>query len=90
MGRNRKRGEVGPLPRQHRGPQLDFSLVGILARISSILAAEEIGIFAVSTFDTDYILVKAENLDRALSALARAGYETGAGEEKPSRMYIHR
>ena len=70
--------------------QLDFSLVGILARISSILAAEEIGIFAVSTFDTDYILVKAENLDRALSALARAGYETGAGEEKPSRMYIHR
>ena len=54
--------------------QLDFSLVGILARISSILAAEKIGIFAISTFDTDYILVKAENLDRALSALAGAGY----------------
>ena len=70
--------------------QLDFSLVGILARISSVLAAEKIGIFAVSTFDTDYILVKAENLDRALVALARDGYETGDGEEKPSRMYIHR
>lgn len=54
--------------------QLDFSLVGILARISSILAAEKIGIFAISTFDTDYILVKAENLDRALAALASAGY----------------
>ena len=54
--------------------QLDFSLVGILARISSVLAAEKIGIFAVSTFDTDYILVKAENLERALAALARAGY----------------
>ena len=61
--------------------QLDFSLVGILARISSILAAEKIGIFAVSTFDTDYILVKAENLERALVALARAGYETGDGEQ---------
>ena len=56
--------------------QLDFSLVGILARISSVLAAEKIGIFAVSTFDTDYILVKAENLGRALAALDRAGYET--------------
>ena len=62
--------------------QLDFSLVGILARISSVLAAEKIGIFAVSTFDTDYILVKAENLDRALAALAHAGYETCE--------YIHR
>ena len=56
--------------------QLDFSLVGILARISSVLAAEKIGIFAVSTFDTDYILVKAENIGRALAALDRAGYET--------------
>ena len=56
--------------------QLDFSLVGILASISSVLAAEKIGIFAVSTFDTDYILVKAENLGRALAALDRAGYET--------------
>ena len=56
--------------------QLDFSLVGILARISSVLAAEKIGIFAVSTFDTDYILVKAENLGRALAALDKAGYET--------------
>ena len=54
---------------------LDFSLVGILARISSALAENGIGLFAVSTFDTDYILVKAENLDRALAALAAAGFE---------------
>ena len=67
--------------------QLDFSLVGILARISSILATEKIGIFAVSTFDTDYILVKAENLERALVALARAGYETGDGEKRLSQMH---
>lgn len=55
--------------------QLDFSLIGILASISSVLAAEKIGIFAVSTFDTDYILVKEGDLDRALAALARSGYE---------------
>ena len=53
---------------------LDFSLVGILSRLSGILAAEGIGIFAVSTYDTDYILVKEENLDRAVLALAGAGY----------------
>ena len=53
---------------------LDFSLIGILAKISGILAAQEIGIFAVSTYNTDYILVKAENFARALEALAREGY----------------
>lgn len=53
---------------------LDFSLVGILSKLSAILAENGIGIFAVSTFNTDYILVKAENLDRALAALAAAGY----------------
>ena len=54
---------------------LDFSLVGILAKISSILAENEIGIFAVSTYDTDYILTKKENFSRALEALAAAGYD---------------
>ena len=56
--------------------ELDFSLVGILSKLSSILAASGIGIFAVSTYNTDYILVKAENLSRAMSVLAEAGYET--------------
>ncbi|MDO4493368.1 MAG: ACT domain-containing protein [Clostridia bacterium] len=54
--------------------QLDFGLTGILAGISAVLAAEKIGIFAVSTFDTDYVLVKAENLARATQALKAAGY----------------
>lgn len=53
---------------------LDFSLIGILAKISAILAAHHIGIFAVSTYNTDYILVKAENFDKALSALSANGY----------------
>lgn len=55
--------------------ELDFSLIGILARICGILAEREIGVFAVSTFNTDYILVKAEHFDSALSALADAGYQ---------------
>ena len=55
---------------------LDFSLIGILAGISSVLAENGIGLFAVSTYNTDYILVKEENFDRALRVLREAGYET--------------
>ena len=54
---------------------LDFSLVGILSKLSGILAENGIGLFAVSTYNTDYILVKAESFDRALALLAAAGYE---------------
>lgn len=54
---------------------LDFSLTGILAKIAALLAEEEIGIFAVSTYNTDYILVKKENEEKALGKLAGAGYE---------------
>ena len=54
--------------------QLDFSLIGVLARISTVLAEASIGIFVVSTFDTDYILVKAADFDRATTALTNAGY----------------
>ena len=53
---------------------LDFSLIGILAKISTILAENKIGIFVVSTFNTDYILVKKENIDRALALLELNGY----------------
>ena len=53
---------------------LDFSLIGILSKLSGILAEHKIGIFAVSTYNTDYILVKAENFDRAMEALEAAGY----------------
>lgn len=50
---------------------LDFSLIGILARISSILAENKIGIFAISTFNTDYILTKSENFSRAIEVLGK-------------------
>lgn len=53
---------------------LDFSLIGILSGISGILAENRIGIFAVSTYNTDYILMKEGDFDRALSALSEAGY----------------
>ena len=53
---------------------LDFSLIGILSRLSGILAAHKIGIFALSTYNTDYILVKEENYEKALTVLASEGY----------------
>jgi hypothetical protein len=53
---------------------LDFSLIGILAAISKVLAEGEIGIFAISTFNTDYILTKSENFERAIGLLQSAGY----------------
>jgi len=56
------------------GP-LDFSLTGILADISAILAKAEISIFAISTFDTDYILIKSEKLQAAKKALQQAEYD---------------
>ena len=54
--------------------ELDFSLIGILSRISGILAESGIGIFAVSTYNTDYILVKKENFGQALEILQERGY----------------
>jgi len=54
---------------------LDFSLIGILSKLSAILAENNIGIFAVSTFNTDYILVKAENFEKAQKVLSDAGYD---------------
>ena len=56
------------------GGTLDFSLIGILSKLSGVLAEHKIGVFAVSTYNTDYILVKKEYFDRALKALASAGY----------------
>ena len=54
--------------------KLDFNLTGILSRISGILADNNIGIFAVSTYNTDYILLKARDADRAKNVLTRNGY----------------
>ena len=54
---------------------LDFSLIGILSKISAILAENKVGIFAVSTYNTDYIFVKEENFDKAINALKDNGYD---------------
>lgn len=54
---------------------LDFALVGILAGISTILADSGIPIFAVSTYDTDYVFIKNENYQKALDVLANSGYK---------------
>ena len=53
---------------------LDFSLVGILSKISAILAENQIGIFAISTYNTDYIFTKEVNFQAALTALEANGY----------------
>lgn len=54
--------------------QLDFSLIGILSKLTGILADNHIGIFAISTYNTDYILVKKENYKKAIDVLANEGY----------------
>ena len=53
---------------------LDFSLIGILSKISTLLAENEIGIFAISTYNTDYILTKKENFEKAIKTLESNGY----------------
>lgn len=55
------------------GP-LDFSLVGILAGLAATLAEAEVSLFAISTYDTDLLLVRAERLDDAVKALVAAGH----------------
>ena len=53
---------------------LDFSLVGILADLSRILAEGRVGIFAISTYNTDYILTRSEDFSRAVDLLTGTGY----------------
>ena len=55
--------------------KLDFSLTGVLAEITRVLAEAKIGIFAVSTYDTDYVLVKEENFEKAKERLILCGYK---------------
>lgn len=54
---------------------LEFSLTGILSKISTLLAENNIGIFAISTYNTDYILTKEDNYIKALEVLSNAGYK---------------
>ncbi len=54
--------------------KLDFSLVGIIATITAILADADISTFIISTFDTDYLLVREVDLDGTTAALLEAGH----------------
>ena len=54
---------------------MDFSLIGILAKIAVVLADNGISIFAVSTYNTDYVLIKKENYQKGLEVLQAAGYK---------------
>lgn len=55
--------------------QLDFSLIGILADISDVLAQQKISIFCISTYNTDYVLVRRAQLEKAIIALQESGYQ---------------
>jgi hypothetical protein len=54
--------------------QLDFSMVGVLANLSGCLAKNRISVFVISTFNTDYFLVKDEQLSLAVNALRKVGH----------------
>ena len=53
---------------------MDFSLIGILSGIATVLAGKVISIFALSTFNTDYILVQRGDFNKAIEVLQKAGY----------------
>ena len=55
--------------------KLDFSLIGIISKISKILADNNISIFVISTFDTDYFLVKDLNYDKTVEILKKNDYK---------------
>ena len=59
---------------------MPFTLVGVLASLTLPIARAGVGIFAISTFDTDYLLAKETEMDRAVAALRAAGHEVDAGE----------
>ena len=60
------------------GP-LDFSLTGVLASLTGPLARESVSVFALSTYDTDYLLVKQEQLEKAIQVLRAEGYDVEEG-----------
>ncbi|MFM8320199.1 MAG: ACT domain-containing protein [Chloroflexota bacterium] len=67
------RAERGYVALMVQGP-LDFSLTGVLASIAAPLAKAGVSIFAISTYDTDYVLVREDALERAVNALTGAGF----------------
>ena len=67
-----------------RGP-LEFTLTGIMASMASALAAAGVSLFALSTYNTDHVLVKAADLGRAVDALTEAGHEVHEPAGPPPR-----
>ncbi len=61
------------------GP-LNFSEVGILSSLTTVLAEAGVSLFAVSTWDTDYLMVKRESLETAIAVLSAAGHEIATSE----------
>lgn len=59
--------------------QLNFGMTGVIAGISGVLASQSIPLFVVSTYNTDYVLLKAEWYEKALQALQTAGYTIQPG-----------
>jgi hypothetical protein len=59
---------------------MPFTLVGVLASLTLPIARAGVGIFAISTFDTDYLLIKATEMHKAVAALSAAGHEVEASE----------
>jgi len=62
------------------GP-LDFTLSGVLASIAEPLARANVSIFSISTYDTDYVLVKESDLEKTISILSQAGHEVRFQEQ---------
>jgi len=69
---------------QVAGP-LDFSMVGVIASLTGILAAANISVFVISTFDTDLLLVKQGDLEAAVDVFAAAGHDCTAVNPRSSR-----
>ncbi|MDD3416470.1 MAG: ACT domain-containing protein [Lachnospiraceae bacterium] len=61
---------------------LDFSYIGIIVGITAVLANHAIGVFVISTFNTDYILVKAKDMAKALEVLRTKGYSIVENETR--------
>ena len=66
--------------------QIAFSVVGVLASLTEPLAKAGVSVFAISTFDTDYLMVNEHTLDRAMEALRQYGHTIrGEDAEQPSK-----